>query len=74
MFLNNLCGLNPINDLTIDAMHAIVLNLIRTELQLVLTDLGSGLTPSDGVPSSGGLIDRSCLKRALDNVWWTTEL
>ena len=63
--LYDLCGLNPIKDLMIDAMHAIVLNLIRTELEVMLTDVGrnSGVTPSDGVPSNGGLIDWSCLKR-----------
>ena len=38
--LYDLCGLNPIKDLTIDAMHAIVLNLIRSELELLLADLG----------------------------------
>ena len=74
--LYDLCGLNPIKDLAIDAMHAIVLNLIRTELELMLSDLGSnsGLIPSDRVPSNGGLIDRSSLKCALNAVQWTPEL
>ena len=30
--LNDLCGFVPIQDLTIDAMHVITLNLVRTEL------------------------------------------
>ena len=74
--LYDLCGLNPIKDLTIDAMHAIVLNLIRSELELMLADLGSnsGLPPSDRDPSNGGLLDRTSLKCALDSVQWTAEL
>ena len=38
--LYDLCGFDPVKDLTIDAMHAIVLNLVRTELSILLSDLG----------------------------------
>ena len=31
--LTDLCGFDPIRDLTIDAMHAVVLNLVKTELE-----------------------------------------
>ena len=74
--LYNLCGLNPIKDLTIDAMHAIVLNLIRSELELLLANLGSnsGLLPAARDLANGGLLERSRLKNALDAVQWTTEL
>lgn len=34
--LYDLCGFDPVQDLVIDAMHAIVLNLIRTELEVHL--------------------------------------
>lgn len=34
--VNDLCGFDPVKDLVIDAMHAIVLNLIWTELEVHL--------------------------------------
>lgn len=40
--LYDLCGFDPVKDIVIDAMHAIVLNLIRTELEFhLLADLGA---------------------------------
>lgn len=37
----DLCGFDPVRDMTIDAMHAIVLNLIKSELENhLLADLG----------------------------------
>ena len=29
--LSDLCGFDPVQDLNIDAMHAIILNIVRTE-------------------------------------------
>lgn len=42
--LNDLCGFDPVQDLTIDAMHAITLNLVCTELAHILADLGPNLS------------------------------
>ena len=43
----DLCGFDPIRDLTIDAMHAVVLNLVKRELENhLLADLGPKLTSS----------------------------
>jgi len=40
--LYDLCGFDPVKDFVIDAMHAIVLNLIWTELEVhLLSDLGA---------------------------------
>ena len=74
--LFDLCGFDPVKDLTIDAMHAIVLNLIRTELTILLADLGrnSTLQPSERDPSNGGLLDKQSLASAIQKVEWTPEL
>ena len=58
-------------------MHAIVLNLVRTELlNHLLADLGanSSVAPLDRDPQDGGLLNRSELAAALNRVDWTTEL
>ena len=40
----DLCSFDPVHDLTIDAMHAVVLNLVKTELENhLLADLGPNL-------------------------------
>lgn len=73
----DLCGFNPVQDLVIDAMHAVVLNLVRTELlNHLLADLGPNDTvPSlDRDPTRGGLLDKSDLAKALRKIEWTTEL
>lgn len=75
--LYDLCGFNPVQDLVIDAMHAVVLNLVRTELlNHLLADLGPNATvPSlDRDPTRGGLLDKSDLAKALRKIWWSTEL
>ena len=75
--LYDLCGFDPVKDLVIDAMHAIVLNLIRTELEAhLLADLGANAdrNPLERDPKIGGLLDRRSLAKALDNVDWLTEL
>lgn len=75
--LYDLCGFDPIKDLVIDAVHAIVLNLIRTELEThLMADLGSNasLPPTERDSKNGGLLDRNDLARALGNLQWTTEL
>jgi len=58
-------------------MHALALNLIRTELEdRLLADLGanSTLPPQDRLLSNGGLFDRNDLAVALSKVDWTTEM
>ena len=35
--LYDLCGFDPVLDLSIDAMHTIVLNTVKTELEAQLT-------------------------------------
>ena len=74
--LYDLCRFDPVKDLTIDAMHAKVLNLIRTEASILLADLGrnSSLHPSERDPSNGGVLDRQSLASALESVEWTPEL
>ena len=73
----DLCAFDPIRDLTIDAMHAVVLNLVKTELEHhLLADLGpnSAAPISERDSSQGGLLDRSDLVKSLSKVNWTTEL
>jgi len=75
--LHSLCGLDPVQDMFVDAMHAICLNLIRTELEYhVLLDLRSniGCSISDRSSTNGGLPDRKDLDFALSYVPWTTKL
>ena len=63
--------------MTIDAMHAIVLNLIKSELENhLLADLGpnASVAVSDRDTSEGGVLDRSSLVKALEKVKWTVEL
>ena len=74
--LNDLCGFDPIQDLTIDAMHAITLNLVRTDLAHILADLGpnSSLEPTERDPANGGLVNRQSLASAIQKVEWTPEL
>ena len=75
--LYDLCGFDPVQDLVIDAMHAIVLNLIRTELEVhLLADLGANADqmPLERDSKIGGLLDRTSLAKASDNVEWLTEL
>ena len=74
---HDLCEFDPIQDIVIDAMHAISLNLIRTELlQHLLADLGenASLPPLDRDPRKRGLMNREDLAEALSKVEWTTEL
>ena len=74
--LYDLCKFDPVKDLTIDAMHAKVLNLMRTEASLLLADLGqnSSLQPSERDPSNGGVLGCQSLALALEKVEWTPEL
>ena len=72
-----LCRFDPVQDAVIDAMHALALNLIRTELaDKLLADLGANSTlhPQERLPLNGGLLDRNDLARALSKVDWTTEM
>ena len=73
----DLCGFDPIRDLAIDAMHAVVLNLVKTELENhLLADLGPNASVSiaERDSSQGGLLDRNDLVKSLSKVKWTTEL
>ena len=74
--LYDLCGFDPVRDLVIDAMHAIVLNLIKTELKNHLADLGSNasLPPTERDPKKGGILNRFDLQAALKKLEWTVEI
>lgn len=75
--LYDLCGFDPVKDLVIDAMHAIVLNLIRTELESrLLADLAlnASLPATERDPKKGGVLSRADLIRAMQRVEWTTEM
>ena len=75
--LHDLCGFNPIKDSVIDAMHAVVLNLIRTEIEKhLLHDMGpnKGRRPLDRKTLEGGVLERQDLAAGLACVPWTCEL
>ena len=57
-------------------MHAIILNLVRTELAHILADLGpnSSLDPTERDPANGGLVNRQSLASAIQKVEWTPGL
>ena len=71
-----MCVFDPIRDLTIDATHAVVLNLVKTELENhLLADLGpnASVAIAERDSSQGGLLDRNDLVKSLNKVNWTTE-
>ena len=73
----DLCRFDPVQDAVIDAMHALSLNLICTELEdRLLADLGANSTlhPQERLLLNGGLLDCNDLARALLKVDWTTEM
>lgn len=75
--LFDLCGFDPLKDMVIDAMHAVILNLVRSELEdHLLADLGANRSkpPHLRDPSEGGLLDVKDLMKSLNHVQWTTEL
>eukprot|EP00731_Ephydatia_muelleri_P006898 Em0003g1146a len=75
--LYDLCGFDPVNDLIIDAMHAMILNMVKTELEVhLLADLGpnADLPIEERTPALGGLLDRKMLADALQRMEWTTEM
>ena len=75
--LYDLYGFNPLLDLTIDTMHTIVLNMIKTELEAhLLADLGpnADLPIEERKASLGGLLDSKDLVEALQEMEWTTEM
>ena len=58
-------------------MHAVVLNLVKTELENhLLADLGpnASVAIAECDSSQGGLLDRNDLIKSLNKVNWTTEL
>ena len=70
-------GFDPVKDLVIDAMHAVVLNLLRRELEdHIFADMGPNATleVEDRDPVSGGVLRRNDLIIALLKVNWTNEL
>lgn len=74
--LHDLCGFDPVRDLVVDVMHALVLNLIRSELENHLIDLGGNASCPirDRHPQQGGLLSRSDLIKKLQKVKWCREL
>ena len=74
--LYDLCGFDPIKDMVIDAMHAVSLNLLRSEMEKhLLAELGdnSSVIATDRDPRSGGLLSRADLAKTLTNVTWPAE-
>lgn len=66
-----------VRDAVIDVMHALALNLIRTELEdRLLADLGANSTlhSQERLVSNGELLDRNDLSEALSKVDWTAEM
>ena len=75
--LYDLCGFDPVKDMVIDAMHAVILNLVRSELEdHLLADLGvnKSLPVHLRDPSQGGLFDVKDLMKSLSKVDWTIEV
>ena len=75
--LYDLYGFDPVQDLVIDAMHAIVLNLISREFEhLIFASMGSneGKPVQDRNPREGGVLCRADFIAALSKVPWTNEL
>ncbi len=74
--LYGLCGFDPICYLVIDVMHAIELNLIKSEAELMLSE--PGLNQDRPVqtrsPKYSGVLRREDLDKAFRQVQWTTEL
>jgi len=69
----DLCASDPIRDLTIDVMHVVILNLVKTELENhLLADLGPNASVAID-SSQGGLLDQNDLVKSLSKVNWTTE-
>ena len=67
----DLCGFDPIRDLTIDAMHAVVLDLVKTELENhLLADLGpnASVAIAERDSSQGGLLVQNDLVNSLNKV------
>ena len=75
--LYDMYGFDPVKDLVIDAMHAVVLNLLHRELEdHIFGDMGldASLEVEDCDPLSGGVLRRNDLITALSKVNWTNEL
>ena len=60
-------------DMVIDAMHAVILNLVQSELEDHLSDLGANKSHLRD-PSQGGVLDIKDLMKSLSRVDWTIEL
>ena len=62
--------------MVIDAMHAVILNLVRSELEDHLADLGANQSRSVHLrdPPQGGVLDVKDLMKSLSRVDWTIEL
>ena len=60
----------------IDVMHALPLNLIKTELHRILAPLkdNTKVNPADRDPRVGGVLALSELALTLERVMWTNEL
>ena len=71
--LFDLCGFDPVYDQVIDAMHAVGINLIRTELNNMLRPM-EGIEKDLRDAKVGGVLKKNTLRTALKNVNWTCEL
>ena len=76
--LYDLRGFDAVKDMVIDAMHAVILNLVvGSELEgHLLADLGVNKSRPVHLrdPSQGGVLDMKDIMRSLNKVDWTLEL
>lgn len=67
--LYDLCGFDPVKGLVVDALHALTLNLIRSEVEKhLLAELGPNATFSVLNRDTASVLDRRTLSKELDQV------
>ena len=73
--LYDLCGFDPVKKLIIDAMHAVILNLLQSVLEGHLADLSVNKSRPVHLrdSSQGGVLDVKDMS-SLNKVDWTVEL
>lgn len=67
--LYDLCGFDPVKGLVVDVLHALTLNLIRSEVEKhLLAELGPNATCSVLNRDTAGVLDHRTLSKELDQV------
>ena len=72
--LYDLCNFDPVYDQVVDAMHALVINLIRTELSKMLRPIEENVAVELRDTKKGGVLKPQDLNNALKCINWTSEL